>query len=110
MEVGAFGTVSQAKPSLERRSPLPGVGGSPTPLDLETQAHGGVGPSALMQTSAFPISQEEGFFPCDAKKKFAVGFFFFQCPNANPFQSSNGKPVWYPYTHTHTHKQRKNNK
>lgn len=73
MEVGAFGTVSQAKPSLERRRPLPGIGGSPTPLDLETQAHGGVGPPALTRTSAFPISQEEGRFPCDAKKSLVCG-------------------------------------
>ena len=77
MEVGAFGTVSQAKPSLERRRPLPRVGGSPTPLDLETQAHGGVGLSAFTRTSAFPISQEEGLFPRNAKKSLLWAFFFF---------------------------------
>ena len=73
MEVGAFRTVSQAKPSLERRRPLPGAGGSLTPLDLETQAPGGVGPSALTRTSAFPIFQEEGLFPCDAEKSLLCG-------------------------------------
>lgn len=77
MEVGDFGTVSQAKPSLERRSPLPEVGGSPTPLDLETQARGGVGPSALTRTSAFPVSQKEGLFPCDAEKSLVCVCVFF---------------------------------
>lgn len=46
----------------------------------------GVDPSALTLINAFSISQEEHVFPCDTEKSY-----FFQCPKADPYQSSNRK-------------------
>lgn len=59
---------------------------SPSPLDLANQACVGVDPSALTLINAFSISQEEHIFPCDTEKSY-----FFQCPKAAPYQSSNRK-------------------